>query len=99
MHSVPLVYFHFVLLFSVVVLDNESHYMTSYNLVFYCSIKKRNRFCKCLCVGVYVSVCVCVSGSTSCVMAITSVCTVQSLMSTLDREYVSVCDELQTSSR
>lgn len=56
MHSVPLVCFHFVLSFSVV-LDNESHYMTSYNLVFYCSIKKETVFaitCARVCVCVHV---------------------------------------------
>lgn len=54
MHSVPLSlfisFFSFLLL---LFLTMNPHYMTSYNLVFYCSIKKRNLFFATLCVCVH----------------------------------------------
>lgn len=60
MNSVLLVFSHYVLSFSVV-LDNEPHYMTSYNLVFYCSIKKETIFAimcvRILCHGYQICVC------------------------------------------
>lgn len=68
-----LFFFRFLLFLTM-----NPHYMTSYNLVFYCSIKKRKLF--------FATMCVCIV----CVMAINYVWAVQSLMSTLDWECVNV---------
>lgn len=58
MHSVLLVFFAFrsLVFLLLLFLTMNPHYMTSYNLVFYCSIKKKketvfcNNACACVCV-------------------------------------------------
>lgn len=81
MHSVLLVFFAFrsLVFMLLLFLTMNPHYMTSYNLVFYCSIKKKKR--KQFFAIMPVRACV----FASCVIAINYACAVQSLMSTLDQ--------------
>lgn len=80
MHSVLLVFFAFrsLVFLLLLFLTMNPHYMTSYNLVFYCSIKKK---WKPFFAIMPVRACV----FASCVIAINYACAVQSLMSTLDQ--------------
>lgn len=84
--AVSLFFISFCRFLLLLFLTMNPHYMTSYNLVFYCSIKKKKKG-NCFFFFCCNNVCLCAS----CVMAINYVCAVQSLMSTLDWECVSVC--------